>query len=129
MIPEHVFISPSSCRAKRTFAENRPGRHFRRSYFEMSRGGLPVWFRLTTLILMNLTAPTPGKHTRQLRALETKKAHHGQRKYGRAGEDSPPPGNAVDELLPFRSPGDQLAHLDEVPGCEILRAKTAEGCD
>lgn len=80
---------------------------------------------------MDFTAPAAGKHTRQQRALETKKkkkAHHGQRKYGRAGEDSPQPGNTMDERLLFHLPGDQLAHLNEVLGCKILQAKKAEGC-
>lgn len=79
-------------------------------------------------VLTDLTAPAAGKHTRQQRALETKKAHHGQRKYGCAGEDSPPPGNTMDEPLLFHLPGDQLAHLNEVLGCKILQAKKAEGC-
>lgn len=57
-----------------------------------------------------------------------KKAHHGQRKYGCAGEDSPQPGNTMDEPLLFHLPGDQLAHLNEVLGCKILQAKKAEGC-
>lgn len=57
-----------------------------------------------------------------------KKAHHGQRKYGCAGEDSPQPGHTMDEPLLFRLPGDQLAHLNEVLGCKILQAKKAEGC-
>lgn len=38
------------------------------------------------------------------------------------------PGNTMDEPLLFHSPGDQLAHLNEVLGCKILQAKKAEGC-
>lgn len=80
-------------------------------------------------LLANLTASTARKHTRQQRATETKKkAQHGQRKYGCAGEDSPQTGPTMDEAPVFYSLGDQLAHLDEVLGCKILQAKKAEGC-
>lgn len=82
--------------------------------------------------LTNLTASAARKHTRQLRATETKrkkeKALHGQRKNGFAGEDSPQSGHTMDETPVFYSLGDQLAHLDEVLESKILQAKKAEGC-
>lgn len=53
--------------------------------------------------------------------------HRGQREYGCAGEDSPQPGNTMEEPRVCHLPGDRLALFDEVLGCKILQTKKAEG--
>jgi len=82
--------------------------------------------RFTTSLLSHSSS---GRETHPSAArIGDKKAYHGQKEYGRAGEDSPQPGKAMDEPLLFHLPGDQLAHLNEVLGFKILQAKKAEGC-
>lgn len=88
----------------------------------------PVSLGQISTVLTDLTAPAAGETHPSAARIGDKKAHHGQRKYGCAGEDSPQPGNTMDEPLLFHLPGDQLAHLNEVLGCKILQAKKAEGC-
>lgn len=70
--------------------------------------------------------PVSNAHWREEK--KKKNASRTKEKYGCSVEHSFQLGNAMDEPLLFHSPGDQLAHLHEVLGCEILQAKKAEGC-